>query len=173
MGDQHSHSHSPGQGECLACSHGQEEAVSTLEGMIAEHGHAVVATSIELADGLLALSFTVGLSRQGLPELIVFALEADVAQPILNTAAKRLRAGQAPVDQPLSQIIDPLRVTLKSADMRKVREVSEALENLAGVEGVRALQLVWPDRAGLFPWDADFDEGLRTLQPLLFGGEAP
>jgi len=29
------------------------------------------------------------------------------------------------------------------------------------------LQIVWPDKRGRFPWDADFDERTRDRQPVL------
>lgn len=35
----------------------------------------------------------------------------------------------------------------------------------------RAVQLVWPDREGLFPWDQGFDEGFRGEQDELWARE--
>ncbi|MEM1197161.1 MAG: DUF4262 domain-containing protein [Pseudomonadota bacterium] len=35
----------------------------------------------------------------------------------------------------------------------------------------RAVQLVWPDRAGLLPWDQGFDEGFRGEQDQLWAEE--
>ena len=31
----------------------------------------------------------------------------------------------------------------------------------------RMLQFVWPDRSGLLPWDAGFDDRLRIAQPII------
>ena len=34
-------------------------------------------------------------------------------------------------------------------------------------DSFEALQCVWPDRHGRFPWDGDVTEGVRARQPLL------
>lgn len=163
--DGHGHDNHDG---CLACELGMEGMGESLEQMIEKFGHAVVATRIDIPEGELSLSFTVGLSRQGLPELMAFALPDHVAQVMLNASADRLREGRLPTDVGLSEIADPLDVVFKKAAIERVREVSLALEALAGVDGPEVLQMVWPDKAGCFPWDAGFDETLRAYQPLMY-----
>ena len=38
---------------------------------------------------------------------------------------------------------------------------------LHGGADFEALQLIWPDTAGVWPWDAAASEGFRASQPLL------
>lgn len=166
--DHHADHHADHQ-ECLACEAGMDGMEEGLEAMIAAFGHAVVATRIDVPEGELSMSFTVGLSRRGLPELMTFALPDHVAQALLNTSADRLSAGQLPTDVGLAEIASPLDVVFKVAAIEKVRRVSLAIEALAGVHAPEVLQMVWPDKSGLFPWDAGFDESLRTRQPILYG----
>lgn len=139
-----------------------------IESIIKMHGHAVVATQVETPDGLLDMSFTVGLSRVGMPEVIVFALSAEVAQAILNTSAKKFMDGEVLMSVGIPEIVDPYDVVFKRADLNKVREVTQMLEALARVENPDIVQLVWPDRTGAFPWEATFDRALVTFQPCLF-----
>lgn len=155
----------------MSCEVGVDGMAESLEKMIESFGHAVVATRVEVPGGELNLSFTVGLSRQGLPELVTFSLPNHVAQAMLNTSADRLRAGQLPTDVGVGEIACPMDVFFKVAFIEKVREVSLAIEALSGVDAPMVLQMVWPDKSGLFPWEAGFDESLRSCQPSLYGAD--
>jgi hypothetical protein len=156
---------------CVACANGIEDFELNLEETIEKYGHAVVSTQIDIAEGDLNVSFTVGLSRSGLPELIMFALPSDMAQVMLNTSADLLRSGSLPKDVGVAQVAEGLNVVFKKALIEKVRLVTYALEAFSGIESPYVLQLVWPDKAGMFPWQHGFDGKLRSYQPSLYEAE--
>lgn len=138
-----------------------------IEGAIALHGHAVIASECEINGKALDIAFTVGLSRRGLPELLAFALPPEKALDLLNGAAMLLSAGRLELDSGCDEIIEGMDVMFKLASRVRVKEVAIGLEEIAGVESPKVWQLVWPDRSGAFPWEANFDVALLDLQPIL------
>ena len=165
----HADAHKHDQAEdCAMCEQGAEGMFESIETMIAGFGHAVIATRIDIPEGELSMSFTVGLSRQGLPELIVFALPDDVAQAMLNQSAELLKNGGLQVDVSIAQIAESFDIVFRKAAIEKVRKVTEALEAFACVDSPDVWQMVWPDKSGLYPWQAQFDESLVLYQPCLF-----
>lgn len=144
---------------------GLEEFGRKLEETIGKFGHSVIATSARIGGRELSVSYTVGLGRKGLPEVIVFSLPAETARDLLNEAAERLAEGKLELGK-----AKDLALGLDLA----FREAS--LEAGMGVAGVwrlererigRAWQMVWPDPAGKFPWEAGFQEKFRPMQPHL------
>lgn len=117
-------------------------------------------------DPAILFSYTVGLARKGLPELIVFGLSQEVSLSILNAAAKRLEAQDLPLDVKLDELANlPLvakAVPPKNGD--HFLNVANNRENRL----LPAIQIVWPDRSGVFPWDACFDQDMKSHQILLF-----
>lgn len=104
--------------------------------------------------GHYGFAYTVGLAAKGHPELISFGLPVEVAQDVLNDLAGRTLAGQtiAP-GLPLYDVIvgHPVRFL-------EVREPTEHLGMSSLLYGsteqpVRALQVVFPDRHGRWPWE--------------------
>lgn len=59
---------------CACCSEGREAFQGRLEKIIHEVGHAVITAGSEIAEGTIAMAYTMGLSDQGLPELLLFGI---------------------------------------------------------------------------------------------------
>ena len=109
-------------------------------------------------------AYTSGLTDHGLPELVITGLSPDLAGTFLNEAARKsvtdarfCTAGYRP-----SRLRRP--VTFSSVDV--IDTDSMRLTRLLYGEGFRAVQLVWPDESGCFPWDPSYDIP-REVQPLL------
>ena len=99
-----------------------------------------------------AFTYTVGLHRAGLPELIVFGPPDDVAAPMLDSVAWQLRQGRAYVD---GDVVDGR----KGDQPVRVMEVLDSRTHLLHANAlspsplpVPALQLIYPDRDGRWPW---------------------
>jgi Domain of unknown function (DUF4262) len=108
-------------------------------------------------------AYTIGLHQLGLPELLVTGVTTERALALLDYFIEEaIAAGpSAPGD----------RVVLAGALMIEAVHVDHPDAHMApAVElfgpGLRAVQLVWTDLLGRWPWDKGFDfDGLR--QPVL------
>jgi hypothetical protein len=111
--------------------------------------------------------YTVGLTAMGLPELLVFGLDPATGQKALENVAEKLVRGLPAVDGIL--VRDVLRnVPVSLREMRQVKADSHmryANEFFPGA--VRGMQVIWPDTAGVFPWQQNFDQSMAVYQRFL------
>lgn len=108
-------------------------------------------------------AYTIGLHDHGLPELLVTGLAPKQSQWLLNSFAKRVLAGlrAAPGDQislPAGTRLELVGVAHPDAHMG----FATAMEG----PDITAVQLVWADDRGRWPWAPNFDDGRRP-QPVL------
>ena len=146
---------------CWMCDHPgatQQDYFDELRSRVQKHGWAVQYVEIDRAP----YAYTVGLHDRGLPELLVIGLSPSWAGRLLNIMCPRRHARRSAA--PGKQISVP-------TGLIEVVEVEhpDAHMNWAvafGGPDVRALQLVWADDCGRWPWALGFDGG-RTRQPVL------
>jgi hypothetical protein len=108
-------------------------------------------------------AYTIGLHDWDVPELLVTGVSPQRAVRLLNSVARDAVCGEtfAPGQQitiPAGPLIEIVKVARPDAHM-----------NFAVAFGgpeVRALQLVWADGRGRWPWSAKFADG-RATQPVL------
>lgn len=125
---------------------------------IERHGWAVTAVD---GDRLHApFAYTIGLTENGLSELVVTGLPQGRAHAVLNSVADHCLSNGPMVPGELSAVfgVDP-RLELVSVPHPDAH-LFDAVA-LYGPE-VRALQLVWQDARGRWPWDV----GFRGFQPV-------
>jgi hypothetical protein len=108
-------------------------------------------------------AYTVGLHDCGLPELLITGVSAQRATRLLNTVAKDMMSGRG--------LTPGQKVAVRSGPLMEVVEVTNPDAHMEwavafGGQGVRALQLVWADGRGRWPWAAAFSDG-RGRQPVL------
>ena len=102
------------------------------------------------------------------PEIVLFGLDLEVMHRLINDAGSRIREGQKYEEgQKYSDLLQRY-----PCEFRKVNPARyDGLLNYAmwyyEDSHFPVLQLVWPDKAGLFPWDEGFDERFSNDQPLL------
>jgi hypothetical protein len=113
-------------------------------------------------------SYSVGLFHTlGHPEFIVVGLPWSTAEAIINDLGSRVRAGQrfgnGMHDPDVLENHNVRFVTMRTDEYRA--HLGYAIWFYRGME-FPVLQVVWPDRAGRFPWDPDcvLDD---SLQPVL------
>jgi hypothetical protein len=147
---------------CWQCDHPgstTEDYFEELYETIDEQGWAVQHVDSDRTQ----FAYTIGLSRWRLPELLVTGVSPRRAVRLLNNVGRMVVAG------------DPLapgkQITLPAGPLVETVEVDQPdahLKFAVAIFGhrVTALQLVWPDRRGRWPWSADFDDG-RGTQPVL------
>lgn len=114
-------------------------------------------------------SYSIGIARTtSAPEVIVVGLKPELSHWLVNEYNRRAKAGQALVPGVLylgflegfAVRFGPVARAHRKTYMRSACWLHEGSD-------FEALQLIWPDTAGIWPWDPQADEGFRALQPLL------
>jgi hypothetical protein len=115
-------------------------------------------------------SYSLGIEQSlGLPELIVVGLRAEVGQAAINACYEQMQAGT------------PIPAGMRVADLLGggfeclIGDVSDAHRKeymcwttwLYKGSDFRALQIIFPDTAGVFPWEPGASDWFRNWQPLL------
>lgn len=144
---------------------GIERLTETIEA----HGWAVVKIDADAQEP--AYAYSVGLYKTfSHPEVIVFGLEVDVLQRIVNTIGGEVKArNRFEVTDSDDRVLEGYRCAF--------REVAAEAESaymglLIGYYGrqIPALHCIWPDREGLFPWQSGTSADFRARQPMLSEG---
>lgn len=123
----------------------EEQLFAAMRNHIETVGWAV--TGVFDADPPFA--YTVGLTEKGRPELFMSGLDINVMALILNDIA----ANENPVigDVLEGYVGNGYKLAVVAADPKAAAvAVPRAMY---GRDKVRALQIVWPDKKGRFPWD--------------------
>jgi len=109
-------------------------------------------------------AYTIGLHDRGLPELLVTGLDGYVSNRVLKSL------GHTIVDD--GAIVAPaMLIDYEDRFLMEVVEVDHPdvhLKYAARICGpnIRALQLVWADPSGRWPWEKGWNDG-RGVQPVL------
>ena len=108
-------------------------------------------------------AYTIGLHDRGLPELLVTGVSPQRAARLLNRLAERAVDGEPPTRGE--------QIALRAGPLIEIVEVEHPdahMDTAVAFYGseFRALQLVWADGQGRWPWDARFG-GRRGGQPVL------
>jgi hypothetical protein len=115
-----------------------------------------------------SFAYTIGLTeRYGHPEIIVFGLPSTVTHPVLNQIGEAVKSGQRFDPGSASDAFLEGHachfVAFPRAQYRAF--LGYALWFYDG-DGFPAVQCVWPDRAGRFPWSGSMEADLKALQPV-------
>jgi hypothetical protein len=100
------------------------------------------------------------------PELILAALELDTMHRLINDAGDLIRRGARFNDGDTSNdLLEGLPVTFRSVNPTWRHKLMTWTSWYYADSNFPALQIVWPDRAGRFPWDPNFDRRIKQMQP--------
>jgi hypothetical protein len=112
-------------------------------------------------------AYTVGLFGLGYPELVVFGMDPGDSAGVLNDVGGRVRDGERVIPGELLSFTNwPHRLhVLPLVNPAEVLFAANRFYRRPDHDPVPALQLVWDDREGRFPWEPDF-AAPRWLQPL-------
>lgn len=136
---------------------------------IAQEGFFVMA--VFGSDTTPAFTYTIGLTETFKhPELLIFGLPVEYSHHVMNDAVSRIKRGAVYGDGDLIKNVLVLPLAVRSVSMEKADEYTVQLFNYYRhqLTAPRVVQLVLPDTKGRFPWHADFEEHLRTMQPALW-----
>jgi hypothetical protein len=159
---------------CLVCQdYGDRDQLGSVDRKlingVRERGWGVLAIpEDEVSAGW---AFTIGLWHSyRSPEVAVFGLDGPVMMRCLNALGDQVAAGRPVVaHEEREGIINNHAVTLKPVhDGWRRAFLGTAHGFYRATRGVSFLQLLWPDRAGLFPGQVGFMPQYGELQPRLW-----
>lgn len=119
--------------------------------------------------GDVGYAFTIGLFKSyGHPELIIFGLPGKVAHQILGIAADAAKAGN-PIDltQPTDDLLHGYACRFAEVPRSQYREYVGFCRWYYRGDDFPLQQVVWPSRAGLFPWDPEAGPDFKAAQPVI------
>ena len=126
--------------------------------------------SVGAGDSEPAFSYSIGLYEHFKhPEIILFGLDFGVMHRLINDAAGKIKEGYRYEDRRReSDLLKDYECEFRLVrPKRYVGLLNYAIWYYHGKE-FPALQLVWPDSKGNFPWESDFDERFKKDQLLLY-----
>ncbi|MGH3214977.1 MAG: DUF4262 domain-containing protein [Streptosporangiaceae bacterium] len=149
---------------CWVCEHPEstrQERLEYLRGVLHQHSRVVIGVHEERYRP--PYSYTLGLTDRELPELVITGLPHKRAADELTRAAWELLGGGTLAPGKQIRTVDGLL-----AEVVKVAEPGAHLDVAADLYGqqLAALQLVYTDRRGHWPWDRRSRAG-RGGQPVL------
>ena len=120
-------------------------------------------------EGEPAYAYSIGLQATfAQPEIIVFGLPPATMQAIIERLAAEARGGTRFVaGDRTAAALDECECAFRDVPDRFHASHLRYAFRFYGDAGFCALQCVWPDRRGRYPWERDFDEALHGVQPIL------
>jgi hypothetical protein len=132
-----------------------EEYDAKVLGVIAEHGlflQGVFGTKDDPGPNFI---YTVGLAKHGKPELIEYCLPWEVGHSIMNEIGFRILRGEIELHpgDTIHQLVEtfPVKVVAVRDSWQQLTMANHLFGSPDGV--LPALQLVFPDMNGVFPWE--------------------
>lgn len=145
------------------------EVLDSTRADIAKFGWSVIGVFPTAEEPGVPFSYTVGLSGKGLPELAMYGLPVRTGHQLLNMVARQMVDAGVPlatgqrIENVLENDVALVAVAMtNTTDLNLVREVYGSV--------AAAVQLCWPDRDGLLPWEQGSSVG-DDVQPVY--GEVP
>lgn len=136
-----------------------EDDIDGLRDCVREHGWVIK----YVEDDRRPYAYTVGLHQFGLPELLVTGVTTERALALLDYFLQEAMTEGVPKPGDRIVLFDPAQVEAVHVDHPDAH--LDLAVRLFGPK-LRAVQLVWTDMCGRWPWDKEFDfDGLR--QPVL------
>jgi hypothetical protein len=129
-----------------------------------------VTSVVDPAGKKATFSYSIGIARScGAPELIVVGLGADMGHWLVNEFCRRARGGESfDTEHAYSDFLEGYDVRFVQVAEIHRREYMRSACWLHDGADFLALQMVYPDRAGNWPWESEATAGFRVQQPILF-----
>ncbi|PPC84368.1 MAG: hypothetical protein CTY35_01820 [Methylotenera sp.] len=155
--------------DCECCRDGGLAFMEKNEALIKEFGFVVISTTTSSEDDggdELAFAYTIGMADKGLPEIMMFGLPPRDMNHMLSNAVNRLISNKM-VTGITNEEIAMCPIMVGEVDPDVAANYIIQANNRAGKD-LPALQLVWPDQEGLFPWERGFNQKMAAYQHILF-----
>ena len=112
-------------------------------------------------------SFTTGFwVNASQPEVIIFSTKDDIAHDVFGDLFRDAKAGKTlPVGERTDAVFANLPAYAFLVARKHYRDLLGWSRWFYGGDDFACLQIAWPDRAGKFPWEPDFDTEFCEDQP--------
>jgi len=122
------------------------------------------------SESVPVFAYSIGLlDTFNMPEVIIFGLNPENMAGLINVIVHNLREGQTyEAGQSYKNIAQNLPAYFGRVEDRHISDYFGQAQLHHKREVFPALQMVWSDPSGLFPWQDGFEERFRERQPLLF-----
>jgi hypothetical protein len=100
------------------------------------------------------------------PELIIFSTKSEIAHDVLWDLYRDAKSGRAlPIGKRTDAVFANLPAYVFPVAKMHYHDLLGWSRWFYGGDDFPCLQIVWPDRAGTFPWEPKFDAKFRSDQP--------
>ena len=116
-------------------------------------------------------TYSIGIAKSsGAPELIIVGLSSELSYWMVNEYNRRCQAGERFQTGVLYLgFLEGFAVQFGEVAPEQRAEYMRSTCWLHGGNDYDALQLIWPNTSGVWPWDAAASQWFRSNQPLLSG----
>lgn len=142
------------------------KCIERIRSDVAEYGWSVMKVSNDRGPDF---AYSIGMYRTfGHPELLMFGLEIDTMHQLLNDAGEAVRSGaRFQNGRETDVLLDGYSVIFRTVpEFQYPGHLGWATEYYGG-EAFPALQIVYPDRTGAWPWQDGVDADFSSGQPVL------
>lgn len=124
---------------------------------------------VEDEDNLPGFAYTIGFQKSyNHPEIICFGLRVETLGAVLNIVKTEIKRGKVfKAGDMYPDILEGYNVTFLAIDKRNYPDYLGYAGWFYEGWNFDAIQMIWPDKEGFFPWDVDFNSNFRHRQPLL------
>jgi hypothetical protein len=150
-----------------ACADSEEGDAKALAD-IAEYGLHVISVMEE--GDLPPFTYSIGIEQSlGLPELIVIGMKSPVAHSAINECYRQMKAGTAmtPGTRVAGLLGGDFTCVIGEVSPSHFKEYMGWALWLYEGSNFRAQQIIFPSTAGVFPWEPEASDWLKSWQPLL------
>lgn len=145
-----------------------KEAVNLMNENIQKNGYTVV--GVMQGEDTPSFAYTVGLlETYNHPELIAFGLPVNTVSALFRNVVEGIIENQVIIQAhiPYEQIAN-MPIEFINADTNKASAYMIGFINKYGnSRELKAMQLLWSDKQGFFPYEKEFDVAFLNSQPLL------
>lgn len=145
-----------------------KEAINLMDEKIQRNGYTVIGAM--QGEDTPSFAYTVGLlETYNHPELITLGLPANTASFLFKNVVENMIENKIAIQTfiPYSDIVS-MPVEFIDADTKKASGYMIGFTDKYGNDReLKAMQLLWPDKQGFFPYEKAFDVAFLDLQPLL------
>lgn len=135
----------------------------TARADIEKRGYAIVYNEVNTTGGWVQTNHTLGLVKQGLPELLEFGLGESLGKQVLHDLAQ-LQIAQGPFTEG-REIKDEILTEGADYSFKMVEIEPQYIDDVFGLNKflfgpeivATAMQVCYPDSKGRWPWDKDSD----------------
>ena len=161
------------QCECQMCEleaagYGPEAYAEIIMGHIGRVGWAV--QGIPGDEQCPSWAYSIGLRHTyGVPELALFGLSLPNMAAIINEIGRLIADGTTVAAGDQIDGVSPCTFTIRPVhDSWRATSLFTTSDTIYGYLRPSYLQVFWPDRQGILPWEPGFEPGFDGLQPLLW-----